>query len=74
MSVVVGSVKGFMLSDRRVSADGERCRPSDKVFGNEDLVAGAVGAWCTVRRLRRAIEKGARNPDELVDVVKACLK
>jgi hypothetical protein len=71
VSVVIASTEGFMVGDRRVSADGERCRPSDKVFGNDDLLVGVVGTYFCVRKVRKAMSgKGAaRNPDDLVEAI-----
>jgi len=58
-----------MVSDRRVSDCGARFRPADKVFQNADMLAGAVGTYVTVRKLRKALADGARNPDEIISLV-----
>ncbi len=58
-----------MVSDRRVSDDGTKFRPSDKVFKNQDLLAGGVGNFLAIRKLRKAILAGARTPADLIPCV-----
>lgn len=66
MSIIIASASGFMVSDRRASCDGERCRPTDKVFGNDEMLAGAVGMYATVRKLRKKMPE-ARCPEDLIE-------
>lgn len=57
-----------MISDRRVSGDGERFRPADKVFKNDDLLVGVVGNFSAVRAMKKLMKPGdgPRNPDDLM--------
>lgn len=61
--------KGWMAADRRITAEDGASSSLVKIAKNPWLIAAACGNATSTLDVRRAVRKGAQNPDDLIEHV-----